>query len=68
MITFNTNKDITLKELAVSRLPLEQAQASCKTDWGIQGKNKNGKDNLQVHAAPKTKGWVIIHAYCQKMA
>lgn len=32
MITFNTNKDITLKELAVSRLPLEQAQASCKTD------------------------------------
>ena len=56
MIIFNTNKDITLKETVVSCLSLEQAQASCKTDWGIQGKNKNGKDNLQVHIASKTNG------------
>jgi len=31
MIIFNTNKDIKLKELVVSCLSLEQAQASCKT-------------------------------------
>jgi hypothetical protein len=68
MTIFNTNKDIELKEVVVSCLSLEQAQASCKTDRGTQGKNKNVKDNLQLYVASKKKGWVDVHAYCQKVA